>query len=65
MQGHRGVAQPACCVGGITVICPLRMGAEGILPVGGSRGLDLLFHGVWVKVFICFFILYLFHHCLE
>lgn len=60
MGGHWGVAQPACCRGAVTVICPLRVGAEGTLPVGGSRGLDLLFHDVWVKVFICFFILYLF-----
>lgn len=61
----QGLAYPNCRVGEIKVICPLRIGAEGTPPVGGSRGLDLVFCGACVKVCICFFIFYLFHSCLE
>ena len=45
----------------------LRIGAEGTLPVGGSRGLNLVFYpvGVLIEVFVCILILYPFDHCLE
>lgn len=66
VQRHRGVTQPACSGGAITVICPLRTGAEGTPPVGGSRGLDLVFLGVCLKAFIYLLLHSLpFHRCLE
>lgn len=40
---------------GSKISLPLQIRAEGTLPVGGSRGLNLLFYpvGVLIEVFVC------------